>query len=278
MATTDQPGDSVYIHGAAPSEQERLSCLNQLLNGGSVREVAPRDGERLIDFGAGLGQLTRELARRTGRSDHLGLERSAEQIARARALAAEAGEAELVEFRAGDVLDPPLRAEEWGRFDLAHARFVLEHVPEPLAVVRQMVAAVRPGGRIVLQDDDHDLLRCWPEPPGFAALWHAYVRVADDHGNDAFVGRRLVTLLHRAGAIPRRSTMIFFGGCAGSPELEMMVGNVVELFHGVREQMQARSLIDAADYDAAVASFRAWGQRPDVGFWYAVPWVEGIRP
>ena len=37
---------------------------------------------------------------------------------------------------------------------------------DPLAVVRQMVRAVKPGGRVVLADDDHDLLRLWPEPPG----------------------------------------------------------------------------------------------------------------
>ena len=27
---------------------------------------------------------------------------------------------------------------------------------------------LRPGGRIVLADDDHDILRLWPEPPGLA--------------------------------------------------------------------------------------------------------------
>ena len=36
--------------------------------------------------------------------------------------------------------------DEWGTFDLVHARFLLEHVSDPLAVVRSMARAVRPGG------------------------------------------------------------------------------------------------------------------------------------
>ena len=59
--------------------------------------------------------------------------------------------------------------DEWGTFDVAHTRFVLEHVPDPLRVVKTMVRAVQPGGRIVLADDDHDVLRLWPEPPGFTS-------------------------------------------------------------------------------------------------------------
>ena len=58
-----------------------------------------------------------------------------------------------------------------GRFDLVHTRFLLEHVPDPLAIVREMVAAARPGGRIVLIDDDHDLLRFWPDCPEADRAW-----------------------------------------------------------------------------------------------------------
>jgi 2-polyprenyl-3-methyl-5-hydroxy-6-metoxy-1,4-benzoquinol methylase len=46
-----------------------------------------------------------------------------------------------------------------GHFDVAHARFLLEHVPDPLVIVRTMVRAVRPGGRVILADDDYEGLR-----------------------------------------------------------------------------------------------------------------------
>jgi SAM-dependent methyltransferase len=271
------PPGGVYVHGDSPREQQRLSRLNDLLNRGSLREIDPQPGERLVDFGSGLGQLSRAIARRTGRAGHVGIERSEAQLTRARALAADAGEGRLVDFRKGEAASPPLRDDEWGSFDVAHARFLLEHVPNPLDVVRTMVAAVRPGGRVVLEDDDHDLLRLWPEPPGFSTLWHAYVRIADGNGNDAFVGRRLVALLRAAGARPRRTAMVFFGGCAGTEELELMVENVVGVFDGVGDLIIARFQIGAEEYQSAMTAFRKWATRPDAAFWYAIPLAEGVR-
>jgi SAM-dependent methyltransferase len=272
-------GESTYLHGVDPEEQARLSRLNDWLNAGSLRELGARPGDRVIDFGSGLGQLTRAIARDVAPGGAVvGVERSDEQRERALAFAVAAGEADAVDFRAGDVATPPLRADEWGSFDVAHARFVLEHVPDPLAVVRQMVRAVRPGGRIVLEDDDHDLMRLWPEAPGFSTLWEAYVRTIHVNRNDPFVGRRLPALLHQAGAVPRRSTFLFFGGCAGSWELATMVENLVGIFGGVRERLLEASRIDRADYDTAIDGLRAWSRRPDAALWYAVCWCEGLRP
>src|SRR5688572_29476275 len=153
-----------YVHGTHPDEQRRLSRMNDFLNEGARRELRLAGGERILDVGSGLGQFTRLLAREAGAGAVVvGVERSEEQLASARRLAEAQGEGGLVEFRPGDALALPLRTDEWGRFDVAHTRFLLEHVPDPLAVVKQMAAAVRPGGRILLADDDHDVLRLWPE-------------------------------------------------------------------------------------------------------------------
>src|SRR5438046_6795708 len=96
---------SVYIHGTAAEEQRRLSLLNDvLLNPASLRELALRGDERIIDFGSGLGQFSRAMARAVPRGAVVGIERNDEQLALARRLAADDGEADLVEFREGDVL------------------------------------------------------------------------------------------------------------------------------------------------------------------------------
>lgn len=190
----------------------------------------------------------------------------------------EAGEEGLVELREGDAADLPLRGDEWGAFDLAHARFLLEHVPDPLAVVRAMVRAVRLGGRVVLEDDDHDLIRLWPEPPGFALLWRAYVRAYDRIGRDPFVGRRLASLLHQAGAAPRRATWIFFGGCSGDPAFPGYVANLIGVVASARERIVQPGLLDGSSVDDAIAALRAWGGRADAALWYGVNWAEGVRP
>src|SRR5690242_8219687 len=126
--------------------------MNRLLNENSLRELALRGDERVLDVGSGLGQLSRAIARQAGqRGRVIAIERSPEQLAVAAELAKQDGEERLVEFREGPAERLPLQDDEWGTFDVAHTRFLLEHVPDPLAVVRQMVQAVRPGGRIVLE-------------------------------------------------------------------------------------------------------------------------------
>jgi SAM-dependent methyltransferase len=181
-------------------------------------------------------------------------------------------------LRHGDAVALPLRDEEWGRFDVAHARFVLEHVPDPLAVVRSMVRAVRPGGRIVLADDDHDVLRLWPEPPGFIAVWQAYIRTYERLGNDPFVGRRLVSLLHEAGATPVRNTWVFFGSCAGSPLFPAIVENATGVLSGSRDEILKTAGGEPDWFDRGIAEFNEWSLRPDAALWFALSWAEGMRP
>jgi ubiquinone/menaquinone biosynthesis C-methylase UbiE len=268
-----------YLHGTSADEQARLSRLNDLINRRALGEFGLRGGERVADFGSGLGQLTRALARAVGPGGRVvGIERSREQIDEATRQALSAGEGDLVEFRLGDVAEPPLRDDEWGTFDVAHARFVLEHVPDPLAVARQMVRAVRPGGRVILQDDDHAAMRLYPEPPGFGPLWEAYARTYDRNGNDPYIGRRLVWLLHEAGARPSRNTQLFFGSCAGDPDLDAFVENLVQIVEGVRDSILPGGLLDASSFDAAIRGLRDWAGRPGVAFWYSIPWAEAVRP
>jgi SAM-dependent methyltransferase len=268
---------SRYIHGTDPEEQARLSLLNELVNASCLRELAVAPGERILDVGAGLGQLSRAMARAAGGAV-VALERSEEQLARARALAREAGEEGLLELRRGDALSFPLEAGEWGRFDLAHARFLLEHVPAPERVVEQMVRAVRPGGRVVLSDDDHSLLRLHPEPPGVRAVWEAFVRTYDRNGNDPYVGRRLAALLHGAGARPRRYTWISVAACAGEPSFDGLLENLAGNLRGAREAIAATGAVAEGEVDAALAALGELGGRPDAAIGYAFPWAEGVRP
>src|SRR4051812_4986587 len=265
-----------YLHGTTPDEQARLSALNDLLNRAAMRELALRGGERIVDFGAGLGQLSREMARAAG-TPVVGIERSPQQIAEARRQAKEAGEEALLQLRQGDAQEGVPRGGE-GSYDLAHARFVLEHVPDPLIVVRTMMRALKSGGRIVLQDDDHDILRLWPEPLGVRALWGAYMRAFDRLGNDPYVGRRLIELIHAAGGRPTHSAFLFFGACAGEKTFVQLVDNMASLVAGAREAIVEDGLLPASTFDAALTELRRFRERSDGAFWYAVSWAEGVKP
>lgn len=272
----ERVSSSEYIHGTDPDEQARLSRLNRLLNAGSLRELHLQGGERILDVGSGLGQLSCAMGRAAG-VRVVAVERSVDQIAEAERQAALAGDQQSVEFRQGDALKLPLRADEWGSFDVAHTRFLLEHLRDPLSAVRAMVRAVRPGGRIVLEDDDHDLLRLWPEPPGFRDLWLAYQRSFESLGNDPSIGRKLPFLLVDAGAVPVRNTYIFFGSCTGDPHFTDYVENLIGVSRTARTRIIDGGLLDASAFDEAIAALREWSGDPVAALWYAMSWTEGRR-
>jgi len=266
-----------YVHGTHPEEQRRLEDMNALINANSLAAMAPQPGERLIDFGSGLGQFARAVARSTG-VPALGIERSDAQRGRAVALAAAANEQALVEFRAGEATAPPLVPLEQGTFDIAHARFLLEHVPDPLAVVRAMAAAVKSGGRVVLEDDDHAMFRPWPEPPGVMLVWHAYVRTYDRLGNDPYVGRRLVQLLAQAGLVPTRSLLLPFGASSGDPAFVPFVRNLADVFRGARNPILATCGVTEDEFDLALRSLAEYERRGDAALWYTASWAEARKP
>jgi len=91
---------SQYTHGTDPVEQERLTALNRLLNEACVAEAHLSSGERIVDFGAGLGQLSRAMARVTG-VPVVGIERSRFQIQEAERQAATDDKCHLLEMREG---------------------------------------------------------------------------------------------------------------------------------------------------------------------------------
>lgn len=270
--------NQTYIHGSSTTERKRLALMNSLINRRCL-DTLQLTGEKLVlDVGAGTGQFSKLLAQHLPRDGRvLAVERNPEQ--RDAALAGGLpDQACTIDFRLGSAFDLPLQASEWGQFDLAHTRFLLEHVANPLGVVEQMVKAVRPGGRIVLLDDDHDVLRFWPEPPHLWAIWQAYFESYRSIGNDPLIGRKLPELLHLAGAIPKRIDYVLYGACVNQPEFQGIVDNLVSVFEGARETVLAAGKITPHEYDLAIAALRDYPQVPGASIWYVINYAEGIKP
>ncbi len=270
---------STYLHGSSPEEQARLSMLNDLLNQECLRVLNPDSGNRVLDVGCGLGQLSRVVACSVGADGFvLGIERDTQQYLQAKKLAAEAKERNLPEFRQGDALQLPLDDCEWGTFDVAYCRFLLEHLQNPVIAISQMIKAVRPGGRVFLADDDHDYFHPWPEPAGFQALWQAYIGSYQRLGNDPFIGRRLVFLLREAGLNSIRNSSVFFGGCAGNETFEAVADNLIGVMVGAKELMLSGGLLDESSYHFGMDGLVQWKRNPASALWYSVCCAEGLVP
>ena len=171
-----------------------------------------------------------------------------------------------------------MSASEWGTFDLVHARFLLEHIPGPESVVAQMARAVRPGGRVVIIDDDHGDFRPWPEPENFSILWRAYVGTFERQGSDPFVGRKLMALMAGAGLSLVRNNAVFFGGCAGDDKFVATADNLISAFQGARDAMLADDALDPISFDAGIEGLIDWKNDPSAALWYSACLAEATRP
>jgi ubiquinone/menaquinone biosynthesis C-methylase UbiE len=105
-------------------------------------------GQQLLDVGCGFGRPAIRFAQRTG-ADVVGVNVSAEQVATARRLAAEAGGTDRVRFEVADANALPYPDDS---FDAVWAVEVLMYLPDRLRALREIHRVLRPGGRFVLSD------------------------------------------------------------------------------------------------------------------------------
>jgi len=114
------------------------------------------DAERLslvLDVGCGTGVAARRLARFGSFAGRIvGIDRSSDLIAIAKKEAASESLAGTIDFRVGDAA---ALGDLKGQFDAAIAHTLISHVDDPLAVVSEISACVRPGGSIAIFDGDY---------------------------------------------------------------------------------------------------------------------------
>lgn len=247
--------------------------MNDLINDRCFPKLKLQPGLHVLDVGSGLGQLSERMCKAVGAAGScLGIERDINQLIFARQNFRSAN----LEFRQGDALKLPLTDQEWGKFDFAHARFLLEHLPSPGLAVEQMAQAVKPGGRVFLSDDDHESFTLYPEPSGFKDLWSAYMDSYLEVGNDSFIGRKLPKLLLEQGLHNITNDVVFFGDCAGTDTFHLFVSNLVEVISTSHDVMISSGLKEQG-YQAAIQSIRDWASIPHAAMWYTIFTAEGVK-
>ena len=84
-------------------------------------------------------------------------------------------------------------------YDLIFARWVFLFLPNPEAHVKKLVAALKPGGLLAIEDYSRWTLRMVPEPVEWENFLKADRAFFDTQGGDANIGARLPALYKKAG-------------------------------------------------------------------------------
>jgi trans-aconitate methyltransferase len=171
-----------YTFGDNDRAAARLELLAAVFEPTSRRllgEVVGSPVDRALDLGCGLGYSTELLHATVGARETWGLDASERLIERARARVGP-----HISFGLHDVTRSPLPVSH---VNLAFARHLLAHLSSPRGVLTACAGAVRPGGRLVLEETG-----ALDSPDPVFATYYAHVRAMQQHyGQNTFVGREL---------------------------------------------------------------------------------------
>jgi len=183
-----------YVHGYGTREQERLveqaeHWRHRLICDGTV--LAP--GTRLLEIGCGVGAVLAVLGQEYEGLRLHGVDIEPKQLEFARGHLGRSGvEATLT---VGDALELPFGDES---FDHVWMMWLLEHVADPPAALREARRVLVPGGAITAIEVDYSTCRAEPSTRALEALFRTMVEgMAAAGWSDA--GTRLPGWLHEAG-------------------------------------------------------------------------------
>lgn len=127
------------------SEFRPLHQINPLRLGWIEQCAGPLDGQRIVDVGCGGGILSEAMARKGAQV--LGVDLAERSLKVAQLHAMEAG---IDNVRYREVAAEVLADEQPGQFDIVTCMEMVEHVPDPAAIVAACAKMVKPGGWVFL--------------------------------------------------------------------------------------------------------------------------------
>lgn len=185
-----------YIHTFAKDEQDRLLRQAELLEPHLHKHLDFSGCSRLLEIGCGVGAQLRLLFRKYPQLRMAGVDISESQIQRARVLLANelsAGQVELHTARGDDL---PFAD---GSFDAVYICFVLEHVPDAAAVIREARRVLADGGVLYCTEVFNDALYVYPDSPAIMQYWRAFNELQRRIAGDPNIGIRLCNVMIQAG-------------------------------------------------------------------------------
>jgi len=255
-------GPSYVMPNSWERARQRLELLEASYDAASFKRASRlgvREGWRCLDAGAGGGSFARWLSTQVGPA---GSVIAADLDTRLLAGITEPN----IEVRQTNLVSDPLPA---GEFDFVHTRLVLMHIPAREQVLGRLCAALRPGGILMIEEQDAFPVLA-TATGAYREAWLAFIRVIRAAGTDPDWTRDLPLRLRRHGLVDIDAELdvpLFRGGSDHArfwsltwQQVRDRVAAVGEPAH-VIDQGQAE-LSDEQRWFHGPATMIAWGRRP----------------
>ncbi len=263
-----------YVHGYSQREEQRLrdqaDTLAQLLHSDTVYPA----GSSILEAGCGVGAQTVFLAANNPEARITSIDISEDSLAKAKETVGKRDITNVV-FQKADIFAMPFDTES---FDHIFLCFVLEHLKEPVAALKNLTKYLRKGGSLTVIEGDHGSFYCHPQTKEASRAVQCLVDIQAMTGGNALIGRQLYPLLKHAGMQDVRVSPRMVYSDASKPALvEGFVKNTfTAMVAGVREQALELKMMDKSAWDKGIADLMNTAG-PDGTFCYTFFKGTGVK-
>jgi ubiquinone/menaquinone biosynthesis C-methylase UbiE len=227
-------------------------------------------GAEILSVGCGPGVILREICSLDPSITGTGIDISAERIQEAIRKNPTNSRVKLVRGDAHAMQFPS------DSFDLVYSRMLFEYLHDKEQAAAEMVRVCRPGGSVLLQDLDGQLLWNYPEDTLVQCAVEKVVAGLASTGFDPFVGRKLFSLAHKAGLKNIAVQVECYHLIAG--EIDRTILGQWELKLEIAVPLIARILGDERAAREQAQRFLEYLRRPDTLTYSNVFTVTGVKP
>jgi len=185
-----------YIHGFTEIEQNRLVEQGKFLAKYMFPRVDLNNCSTVLEIGCGVGAEIILLAEKFPETTFHGVDISADQLQKAEHLLAPLLKKGKVQLTQGDATNLPYADNS---FDSVVIFWLLEHVSNPLEIVKEAHRVVKKGGTFYCTEVFNHSMYLYPNSSELQHYWKVYNEHQRALGGDGDIGARLGSLLYQAG-------------------------------------------------------------------------------
>jgi ubiquinone/menaquinone biosynthesis C-methylase UbiE len=239
----------------------------------SVAFLVPyiKAGSRILDVGCGPGSITVDVAQLAFPGQVTGVDAVGSVLDQGRLLAKERN-VENVDFQ-GPVDANALPFGD-STFDVVFCHQLLQHVNDPVGILKEMERIAKPGGIVAARESDYKSFAWYPEHTGLDKWSKVYELNARANGGEPNAGRVLHVWAKKAGLTPEHMkntvTSWCYTGARATQWAEMWADRA--LHSGFHKTAVERGHASEKEVQEISDAWRAWGAMEDT--WYSVPSSE----
>ena len=152
----------------------------------------------ILDVGCGPGTITADLAALAPQGKVIGGDAVEAVLEQAKEFASSRGLSNAF-FEKVDANALPFPDDS---FDIVFAHQVLQHVKNPVGILKEMRRVAKPGGIVAARDADYKSFAWYPETPEISRWAELYQKVARANGGEPNTGRHVHVWAREAGFAP----------------------------------------------------------------------------